>query len=78
MRQISSRSVPREVIEHLVRVAHSAPSGANTQPWTFVVIESLEMKEKLRLIIEAEEKMNYERRMGDVWVTDLKKLVHQI
>ncbi|MGH9710730.1 MAG: nitroreductase family protein, partial [Candidatus Acidiferrales bacterium] len=38
VRQFSSRPVPREVIEDCLTIAGSAPSGANMQPWHFVVI----------------------------------------
>lgn len=52
----------------------TAPSGAHTEPWTFAVIRSQEIKEKIRSIIEEEEEINYKKRMGKVWTTDLKPL----
>ncbi|XP_004391328.2 iodotyrosine deiodinase 1 [Trichechus manatus latirostris] len=52
----------------------TAPSGAHTEPWTFVVVKDPDVKHKIREIIEEEEEINYRRRMGDRWVTDLKKL----
>src|SRR5699024_4042934 len=45
-----------------------------TEPWTYVVVTSMEIKEKIRQIIEDEEEINYKKRMGKVWTTDLKPL----
>ncbi|XP_019061441.1 iodotyrosine deiodinase 1 isoform X2 [Fukomys damarensis] len=52
----------------------TAPSGAHTEPWTFVVVKDPDMKHRIRGIIEEEEKINYMKRMGPRWVTDLKRL----
>ena len=38
VRDFSNRPVPREVIEECLLVAGGAPSGANLQPWHFVVV----------------------------------------
>uniref|UniRef100_A0A8C0WWX2 Iodotyrosine deiodinase 1 n=1 Tax=Castor canadensis TaxID=51338 RepID=A0A8C0WWX2_CASCN len=64
------RSVP--VIDNVIK--RTAPSGAHTEPWTFVVVKNPDMKHKIREIIEEEEEINYRKRMGHRWVTDLKKL----
>ncbi|XP_049991731.1 iodotyrosine deiodinase 1 isoform X1 [Alexandromys fortis] len=74
VRFLSSEQVPMEVIENVIRAAGTAPSGAHTEPWTFVVVKDPDVKHQIREIIEEEEEMNYMRRMGDRWVTDLKKL----
>lgn len=42
----------------------TAPSGAHTEPWTYVVVADPEVKQKIREIVEEEEKINYEKRMG--------------
>lgn len=47
VRLFDSRSIPREVMVSLLEAANQAPSGSNTQPWRFVVIESIEMRKKL-------------------------------
>ena len=39
-------------------------SGAHTEPWTYVVVEDKEVKEKVREIVEEEEEKNYSQRMG--------------
>lgn len=52
----------------------TAPSGAHTEPWTYVLVKSHEIKQEIRELIEAEEEINYKKRMGNVWVNDLKPL----
>ncbi|XP_053317195.1 iodotyrosine deiodinase 1 [Spea bombifrons] len=74
VRFISGKPVPRQVINNIIRSAGTSPSGAHTEPWTFVVVENPEVKHKIREIIEEEEEINYRKRMGDTWVHDLKKL----
>ena len=64
LRFFSDAAVPREVIENLIRTAGTAPSGAHTEPWTFVVVSDPELKQQIRDIIEQEEKTNYLQRMG--------------
>lgn len=54
--------------------AGTAPSGAHTEPWTFVVVSDADTKHQVRLIVEEEEEMNYRQRMGDKWVNDLARL----
>ncbi|KAF5914813.1 hypothetical protein HPG69_010879 [Diceros bicornis minor] len=74
LRFISNEQVPMEVIDNVIKTAGTAPSGAHTEPWTFVVVKDPDMKHKIRGIIEEEEEINYLKRMGHRWVTDLKKL----
>ncbi|XP_052450661.1 iodotyrosine deiodinase 1 [Carassius gibelio] len=74
VRFISPEPVPKEVIDNVIRTAGTAPSGAHTEPWTFVVVSDADVKHKIREIIEEEEEINYKQRMGDKWVQDLKKL----
>ena len=74
IREFSDRPVSRETIEWIVRTAHSAPSGANKQPWRFVCVQDAETKRKIRLGAEAEEREFYERRANDEWLADLSPL----
>lgn len=73
VRFISNEQVPMEVIDNVIKAAGTAPSGAHTEPWTFVVVKDSDMKHRIREIIEEEEEINYMKRMGHRWVTDLKK-----
>ncbi|XP_050728424.1 iodotyrosine deiodinase-like isoform X2 [Eriocheir sinensis] len=72
LRYFSSDPVPRQLVETLVRTAGTAPSGAHTEPWTFVAVSEAGLKEQIRAIVEAEEEINYTKRMGKQWVADLK------
>lgn len=73
-RYFSDRPVPQEVIAELLKVASSAPSGANKQPWTFCAISDPELKEKIRIAAEKEEKAFYESRAPKGWLKDLEPL----
>lgn len=74
LRFFSSDPVPYEVIENVIKTAGTGPSGAHTEPWTFVVVSDPEVKQKVRDIIEDEEEINYKKRMGVQWTADLKPL----
>jgi nitroreductase len=74
VREFSPEPVPFELVETAIRVAASAPSGANQQPWRFVVVQDPEIKRKIREAAEAEERENYERRFPDEWLQALAAL----
>ncbi len=74
VRDYSSEEVPFELIQNAIETAGRAPSGANQQPWTFVVVSNPDLKQKIRNAAEAEEKESYERRMSDEWLEALAPL----
>ncbi len=74
VRQFSPDAVPFELIQNAIAAAATAPSGANQQPWTFAVVRDAEIKRKIRLAAEAEEKESYERRMSAEWLEALAPL----
>src|ERR1700739_4133557 len=74
VRQFSSRPIPREVIEDCLSVARSAPSGANKQPWHFVVVSNAEVKSKIRAAAEEEERRFYHGRAPKEWLDALAPL----
>ena len=59
VRQFSDKSVPLEVIENIIMTAASAPSGANKQPWKFIIIQDADLKRKIRMAAEKEEREFY-------------------
>ncbi len=71
VREFSAKPVPFEVIRNLVMTAASAPSGANKQPWKFVIVSDPKIKKQIRIAAEKEEKENYERRFTGEWLEDL-------
>jgi len=74
VRQFSPKPVSRELLESLIRTAGTAPSGANKQPWRFIIVTDTELKRKIRIAAEKEERQNYERRMSQEWLNDLAVL----
>ncbi len=75
VREFSDRPVPRELIELAIRTAGTAPSGANRQPWKFVAVDDPEIKRKIRIAAEAEERESYEGgRMPPEWLEALQPL----
>jgi len=74
IRDFSDRTVPREVIEHCIRAAGTAPSGANLQPWRFVAVNDPKVKHEIRVAAEAEEKEFYEHRAPKAWLDALAAL----
>ena len=74
VRQFSSKPVSKELLEILIRTAGTAPSGANKQPWRFIIVTDGELKRRIRVAAEKEERRNYEQRMSQEWLDDLAKL----
>jgi iodotyrosine deiodinase len=74
VRMFTDAPVPRSTIEWLVRCAHTAPSGANKQPWRFVCVQDPGIKARIRAAAEAEEREFYQRRANDEWLQDLAPL----
>lgn len=74
VRHFSDRPVPRTVIESCLRAAGTAPSGANMQPWHFVVVSDPALKKRIRVDAEAEEAEFYSRRAPQEWLDALAPL----
>lgn len=74
VREYSLREVPHELIERAIATAGTAPSGANMQPWRFVVVRDAEVKRKIREAAEKEEHESYSGRMSEKWLRRLAPL----
>ena len=74
IRDFSDKHVEPEVIENCIRVAGSAPSGANMQPWHFVLISDPAIKKQIRIAAEKEEKVFYNKRAPKEWLEVLSPL----
>lgn len=74
VRQFSDRPVPRAVVEQCLRAAGTAPSGANRQPWHFVVVADPDVKRQIREAAEREEREFYEHRAPADWLEALAPL----
>ena len=71
VRTFADRPVPEGVIEHCLLAAGTAPSGANMQPWSFVVVSDPDVKRQICLAAEEQERALYERRASDEWLDAL-------
>jgi len=74
LREFSDRPVPIDIIETAIKIAGTAPSGANLQPWHFVVVSGAKTKRKIREAAEAEEREFYEHRASPEWLAALEPL----
>jgi len=74
VRDYSSAPIPEGVLEDAIACASQAPSGANQQPWTFVVVTDPELKARLREAAEEEERESYANRMSEEWLEALAPL----
>ena len=72
VRDFSDKAIPIELIINAVKAAASAPSGANKQPWHFVVVNDPLIKKEIRIAAEKEEKAFYNYRASDEWLKDLE------
>ena len=73
VREFSRENIPKSVIKNALKIAASAPSGANKQPWHFVSVKDPDLKKKIRAAAEKEEKAFYEHRAPDSWLQDLNQ-----
>ena len=74
VRHFSDRPVAREVIERCLLTAGTAPNGANLQPWHFVVVCDPDIKHRIRLAAEEEERAFYSGRAPQEWLAALSHL----
>lgn len=74
VRDFSSEPIPAEVLRLAVAAAAAAPSGANMQPWKFLIVRDPELKRRIRIAAEEEEYENYHGRMPEEWLRALRPL----
>ena len=72
VRHFSDEAIPMDVVERCIEAAAQAPSGANRQPWTFVLVTDPAVKSRIRAAAEEEEKAFYGGRAPDRWLRDLR------
>ena len=74
VRNFSDKKVSKEIIENCVKAAGTAPSGANLQPWHFVIVGDPKVKKEIRIGAEKEEQEFYKKRAPKEWLKALKAL----
>jgi iodotyrosine deiodinase len=74
VREFAPDPIPEGILEAAIEAASLAPSGANMQPWTFVVVRDPAAKREIRLAAEKEEYASYHGRMTEEWLRALAPL----
>jgi nitroreductase len=74
IRAFSSQSFPKEIIENIIKTAGTGPSGANKQPYVYVVVDDPFLKKQIRKAAEEEEKEFYDHKITEEWRKDLAHL----
>jgi iodotyrosine deiodinase len=74
VRHFSPEPVPHELIENAIRAAGTGPSGANQQPWSFVVVSDPELKARIRTAAEHEEELLYKERASAEYLEALEPI----
>jgi len=74
VREFSDRPIPRDIVATALMAANTAPSGANLQPWHFVVVSGAATKRKIREAAEIEEREFYEHRATPEWLAALEPI----
>ncbi|GAA2975132.1 nitroreductase family protein [Actinokineospora diospyrosa] len=74
VRAFSDEAVPEQLVLDAIAVAATAPSGAHQQPWTFVLVRDPEVRARIREAAEEEERVSYDGRLGEEWLSALLPL----
>lgn len=74
VRNFSNQLVDRSIIDNCLRAAGTAPSGANQQPWSFIVVSDQAVKRQIREAAEKIEKEFYSKEATKKWVNNLEHL----
>ena len=74
VRPFSDEPLPRVLLENALAAAASAPSGANRQPWRFVVVEDPAVKARMRHAAEYEEQLLYRERASTEYLDALEPI----
>ena len=72
VRDFSSKPIAKDIIENCIKTAGTAPSGANKQPWHFVVVSNSDLKKEIRIAAEKEEKSFYNEKAPQEWLHALE------
>jgi len=52
IREFKQEPIPDEVVDKIIEAARWAPSGANSQPWEFIVVKKQELKKSIVRLVE--------------------------
>ena len=74
IRSFSKTPIDKKIIINAIKTAATAPSGANAQPWYFVLVTDQEIKNQIRSAAEEVEHQFYTQDSTKNWVRDLLPL----
>src|SRR5882724_10240761 len=74
VRDFSDKPIPPAIIQQCIQAAATASSGANLQPWHFVVVTDPQIKRQIRLAAEQEDREFYATRAPKEWLDALTPL----
>lgn len=58
IRKYKNEPVKNELIKRLIRSASLAPSGSNSQPWHYIIVDDTDMKKKISKVSHNQKWMN--------------------
>jgi iodotyrosine deiodinase len=74
VREFATDPVPRELVENAIHTAATAPSGANKQPWHFVVVADPAVKAEIRAAAEREEELFFSSRANEEYLRAIEPM----
>ena len=74
VRDFDYKSFDINIINNAIMAAGTAPSGANLQPWHFVIIKNKRIKKQIKIAAEKEEREFYNSKAPQEWLDALKPL----
>tara|TARA_Y100000768_G_C23619006_1_gene514120 strand:- start:25 stop:639 length:615 start_codon:yes stop_codon:yes gene_type:complete len=74
VRDFDYKSFDINIIKNAILAAGTAPSGANLQPWHFVIVKNKRIKKKIKIAAEKEEREFYNLKAPQEWLDALKPL----
>ena len=74
IRSFKKKTFALNILKNAILSAGTAPSGANLQPWHFVIIKDKKTKQKIRIAAEKEEEEFYNYKAPKEWLDALKPL----
>ena len=74
VREFQTKKIDFDIIKNAILAAGTAPNGANLQPWQFVIIKNKNIKKKIRIAAEKEEKAFYNGKAPKEWLKALEPL----
>ena len=74
VREFQTKKIDFDIVKNAILAAGTAPNGANLQPWQFVIIKNKNIKKKIRIAAEKEEKAFYNGKAPKEWLKALEPL----